>query len=130
MMNQYISKMEGSASIRSMQTAAELKRKGVPIIKACGGVPVVVPLTDKNDYKIERKIVEDRITDRTKMRIINYPDNPTERILHQEKAEILRNLIFTWLQMKLYLMGKNISLASFIPIFYYRYQHIYPASIA
>ena len=39
MMNQYISKMEGSASMRSMQMAAELKRKGVPVIDLAGGEP-------------------------------------------------------------------------------------------
>lgn len=220
MMNQYISKMEGSASMRSMQMAAELKRKGVPvidlaggepdfdtplrirekakealdaghthyavgkgiyplrkaiserlqkenkiqadpgqiivtpggkfgiylaltailnpgdevlvfapywvsyvpIIKACGGVPVVVPLTDKNDYKIERDTVEKKITDRTKMLIINYPNNPTGRILHQEEAEILRDLIMEYdlyavadeIYDKIVFDGKkNISLASF-----------------
>ena len=64
-----------------------------PMVRACGGIPVIVSLKERENYKIEKQCIYDKISDKTKLLIINYPNNPTGRILHREEAEILKEII-------------------------------------
>lgn len=57
-----------------------------PIIQASGGKPVSVGLTYENQYRITAAALEEVTTDKTKMVIINYPCNPTGKILHEDEA--------------------------------------------
>lgn len=57
-----------------------------PIIQASGGKPVSVGLTYENQYRITAGDLEEVTTDKTKMVIINYPCNPTGKILHEDEA--------------------------------------------
>lgn len=57
-----------------------------PIIQASGGKPVSVGLTYENQYRITAGALEEVTTDKTKMVIINYPCNPTGKILHEDEA--------------------------------------------
>lgn len=47
------------------------------MVKLVGGVPVIVPTTAENGYKITPDQFRDAMTPRTKMIIINTPGNPT-----------------------------------------------------
>ena len=60
-----------------------------PIIQAAGGVTVKVKLDHAKDYKITSPALEDACTNKTRLLIINYPNNPTGRILHEDEADIL-----------------------------------------
>ena len=60
-----------------------------PIVMAAGGVPVGVGLSFKDNYRINRDVLESCITDKTRLLIINYPTNPTGCVLSREEAEIL-----------------------------------------
>ncbi len=51
------------------------------IVEASGGVPVAVHLSYDEDYRITREALEAAASERTKLLIINYPNNPTGRIL-------------------------------------------------
>lgn len=63
-----------------------------PTIKLNGGVPVLIQLKGK-DYKVDWQEVEERITAKTKMIIINTPHNPTGTILsRQDMLELERIL--------------------------------------
>jgi aminotransferase len=42
-----------------------------------GGVPVLAPTTEENDFKVKASDIEKLITDRTKAILIGYPANPT-----------------------------------------------------
>lgn len=64
-----------------------------PIVRLCGGVPVIVELDFHNDYKIEKDAIMSAVTNKTKLLIINYPNNPTGRILHSEEADILKEIV-------------------------------------
>lgn len=57
-----------------------------PIVQASGGVPVHVGLSYDDDYKLSADILEKAVSDKTKMLIINYPCNPTGKILHEDEA--------------------------------------------
>ena len=60
-----------------------------PIIQAAGGVPVHVKLDNRNDYRITEAALEAAVTDKTRLLIVNYPNNPTGRILHEDEADVL-----------------------------------------
>ena len=60
-----------------------------PIIQAAGGITVKVKLDHSQDYKITAQALEAACSDKTRLLIINYPNNPTGRILHQDEADIL-----------------------------------------
>jgi methionine transaminase len=64
----------------------------VPAVLLNKGVPVYIPLTFP-DYKIDWNIVKDKISDKTRLIIINFPHNPTGAILEKEDMDILANLI-------------------------------------
>ena len=64
-----------------------------PIILAAGGVPVPVALDSETDYRITEEALEKAYSPRTRMLWINYPNNPTGRILHKEEADILEAFI-------------------------------------
>lgn len=57
-----------------------------PIIYSSGGTPVSIELSYDNDYHLSTDLLEAATTDKTKMIIINYPCNPTGRILHEDEA--------------------------------------------
>ena len=64
----------------------------VPAIQLSGGVPIYVEL-DPNDYHIPWEIVQKRITQRTKMIIINTPHNPTGSTLSEGDMHTLEKIL-------------------------------------
>lgn len=55
------------------------------MIKMCGGVPVVIELDPSKDFEIDVAKVEEQITDKTKLLVINNPNNPTGAVYDAEK---------------------------------------------
>ena len=49
-------------------------------IRMCGAVPVPYPLRDKNAFRMRAEDIEPLITERTRLLIINSPQNPTGAI--------------------------------------------------
>ena len=64
---------------------------GFPIYESCikfaGGVPVPIPLTAENNFRIDIEAFKKAITKKTKLIILNSPSNPTGGVL--EKKDIL-----------------------------------------
>lgn len=56
------------------------------IIEASAATPVPVRLTWDKEFRVTQKVLEDHCTDKTKMLIINYPNNPTGRCLSMGEA--------------------------------------------
>ncbi|MDY0236709.1 MAG: pyridoxal phosphate-dependent aminotransferase [Gudongella sp.] len=50
-------------------------------VKFVGGVAVPIPVYEKNSFKLVAKDIRDRITDKTKIIMINTPNNPTGAVL-------------------------------------------------
>ena len=63
------------------------------IITASGGVPVAVELKAAEQYKITMEQLEEKVSDKTRLLIINYPNNPTGCILSREEAEAIREFM-------------------------------------
>ena len=57
------------------------------IIEASAAKPVPVRLTWEQDFRVSKEILDAHCTDKTKMLIINYPNNPTGAIMTKEELE-------------------------------------------
>ncbi len=58
------------------------------VINFVGGVPVPIPLLEETGFGFDLKLFEERVSRKTKLIIINSPQNPTGGVL--ERAEIER----------------------------------------
>jgi aspartate/methionine/tyrosine aminotransferase len=56
-------------------------------IKFCGVVPVRVPLREENEFRMSPADVRKAITPRTRMIIMNSPQNPTGSVMQPEEVE-------------------------------------------
>ncbi len=52
-----------------------------------GAVPATVPVTEENDFRLVAEDIEKRVTPKTKMIILNSPQNPTGSVLTREDLE-------------------------------------------
>lgn len=59
------------------------------IIQASGGVPVAVHLKWEEEYRITYEALAAATTEKTKLLIINYPNNPTGKVLSAADREAL-----------------------------------------
>ena len=64
----------------------------IPNIEINGGVPVLIPLVFP-DYKIDWELVKQKITPRTKMIMLNTPQNPSGSLLSATDIEELRSIV-------------------------------------
>lgn len=64
-----------------------------PIVEACGGKAVTVTLDYEKNYVLEKEAILEKITENTKAIIINYPNNPTGKILSTAEAEMLSEIV-------------------------------------
>ena len=64
-----------------------------PAIRLNGGIPVYVTLTPEDDYRIDWALVKSKITERTKLIILNTPHNPTGTVLSQEDLTKLADIV-------------------------------------
>lgn len=66
-----------------------------PLVELAGGIPVSVPTRIENNFKLTLDDFKDKITDRTKLLIMPFPNNPTGAVMTKEDlepiAEFLRN---------------------------------------
>ncbi|MBO5355069.1 MAG: aminotransferase class I/II-fold pyridoxal phosphate-dependent enzyme [Clostridia bacterium] len=64
-----------------------------PIVRMCGGVPVILETKMENNFKITADELKSAITDKTKMLVLPYPNNPTGAIMTREELEALTPLL-------------------------------------
>lgn len=64
----------------------------VPNIEVNGAIPVLIQLAYP-DYKIDWNLIKEKISPRTKMIMLNSPQNPTGRILDENDIDQLRNIV-------------------------------------
>ncbi|VDM09478.1 unnamed protein product [Wuchereria bancrofti] len=71
----------------------------VPQIRMAGGVPVPVVLNlssepqSSKDYMLNVKAIEKKISNRTKMIVLNNPHNPAGKLFTQEELEKIANVV-------------------------------------
>lgn len=58
-----------------------------PIVEVCGGKAVPLVTKNKNNFSVTAEELENAITDKTKMIIFPYPNNPTGAVMRREDLE-------------------------------------------
>lgn len=56
-------------------------------VRFMGGVPISVPVYEEDDFSLKAKEIEKYITPKTKILIINSPNNPTGAVMSKEDLE-------------------------------------------
>ena len=62
-------------------------------VKLCGGIPVIIATTQSSGFKITPEQLEQAITQKTKLFILNSPSNPTGIVYSQAELEALGHVI-------------------------------------
>ena len=65
----------------------------VPCVELAGGVPVTISLKNENQFRLTREELESAITEKTKILVLSYPNNPTGAIMEKEDLEALVDVI-------------------------------------
>lgn len=65
----------------------------LPCTILAGGVPVVIPLKNENEFKLTREELEAVITPKTKILVLPFPNNPTGAIMTREELEPIAEVV-------------------------------------
>ncbi len=64
-----------------------------PCTILAGGVPVIIELKAENEFRLTAQELEDAITDKTKVLILPFPNNPTGAIMERGDLEAIAEVI-------------------------------------
>ncbi len=65
----------------------------LPCAVLADGVPVVIPLQQKNEFKLTREELEAAITPKTKILVLPFPNNPTGAVMSREDLEPVAEVV-------------------------------------
>ncbi len=65
----------------------------VPCVQLAGGVPVTVSLKNENQFRLTKEELEAAITEKTKILMLSYPNNPTGAVMEREDLEAIAEVI-------------------------------------
>ena len=93
----------------------------LPCTILADGVPVTIPLQEKNEFKLTAEELEAAITPRTKVLVMPFPNNPTGSIMTKEDLQPIVNLVKKYdlfvisdeIYSELSYQGEHVSIASF-----------------
>lgn len=93
----------------------------LPCVELADGVPVRIALQAKNEFRLTAEELEAAITDKTKLVILPFPNNPTGAIMEKKDLEQIAEVI---LQHDLYVLSDEIYAE-----LTYKQQHVSIASL-
>lgn len=64
-----------------------------PIVSLCGGVPVSVQTTEETEFRLTPEMLREKITDKTKLLILPFPNNPTGAVMERKDLEAIADVI-------------------------------------
>lgn len=76
-----------------------------PCITLADGVPVIVNLKEENNFKLTRAQLEELVTDKTKILIMPYPNNPTGAVMEYDD---LKEIVDFVIEHDLYVISDEI----------------------
>ena len=91
-----------------------------PDVILAGGIPIKIQLKNENEFRLTPEELESAITDKTKIVILNYPNNPTGAIMDKDDLEKIAKIIIKHdllvvsdeIYSELTYVGKHVSIAS------------------
>ena len=90
-----------------------------PIVTLSGGIPVSIPTKAENAFRLTAEELKEKITEKTKLLILPFPNNPTGAVMRrnhlEEIASVLRNTNIMILSDEIYAEltynGQHVSIA-------------------
>lgn len=64
-----------------------------PIVEVCGGKAVPLVTKNENNFRLRAEDLEKAITDKTKLLIFPYPNNPTGAVMRKEDLEAVAEVV-------------------------------------
>lgn len=65
----------------------------LPCVKMAGGVPVEIPLEEKDQFKLTPDKLRGAVTDKTKIVVLPFPNNPTGAIMTAQELQAVADII-------------------------------------
>lgn len=64
-----------------------------PCTLLAGGVPVVIETKEENDFRLTPEELKEKITDKTKVLVLPYPNNPTGAVMSKKDLEAIAEVL-------------------------------------
>lgn len=64
-----------------------------PIIEMCGGKVVVIETKNENNFRLTAKELEDAVSDKTKLLVLPFPNNPTGAVMRKDDLVSIAKVI-------------------------------------
>lgn len=64
-----------------------------PLTEMAGGIPVTIETKEENDFRLMPEQLREKITERTKLLILPYPNNPTGAVMSRSDLEAIAEVI-------------------------------------
>ena len=64
-----------------------------PIVTMSGGIPISIPTKAENGFRLTAAELEEKITDKTKLLILPFPNNPTGAVMRRPHLEALVDVL-------------------------------------
>ena len=64
-----------------------------PIVSLCGGIPVPLETVAENDFKLTAELLRSKITDKTKLLVLPFPNNPTGAVMDRHDLEDIADVL-------------------------------------
>lgn len=65
----------------------------VPCARMAGGVPVIIELEEKDEFRLTPEKLREKITDKTKLLVLPFPNNPTGAIMEEEDLRKIAEIV-------------------------------------
>lgn len=76
-----------------------------PCAVLAGGKPVIIELKEENEFRLTAQELREAITDKTKLLVLPFPNNPTGAIMEKEDLEAIAEII---IEKDLYVLSDEI----------------------
>ena len=77
----------------------------LPCCVLADGVPKIIELKEENQFRLTRQELEEAITDKTKLLVLPFPNNPTGAVMEKEDLEAIAEVI---IERDLYVLSDEI----------------------
>ena len=65
----------------------------LPCVVLADGVPVTIELKEENQFRLTKEALLEKITDKTKLLVLPFPNNPTGAVLRREDLEAIAEVV-------------------------------------
>lgn len=65
----------------------------LPCVTLADGIPVTIELKEENEFRLTKEELLEKITDKTKILVLPFPNNPTGAVMRREDLEAIAEVI-------------------------------------